>query len=98
MKICCWLISRSLFLQERVFCFFSLKLLRLQQNPLMRKVVVDLPDRISWEMQNVEMLLHLPEIAWGAHNMRLRNRKLQDTYLDNGDNHEDNDDCDDERY
>ena len=57
----------------------------------MRKVVVDLPDRISWEMQNVEMLLHLLEIAWGAHNMRLRNRKLQDTYLNNGDNHEDND-------
>ena len=30
--------------------------------------------------------------------MRLRNRKLQDTYLNNGDNHEDNDDCDDEKY
>ena len=86
-------------LTRKGFLFFSsLKLLGLQQNPLMRKVVVDLPDRISWEMQNVEMLLHLPEIAWGAHNMRLRNRKLQDTYLNNGDNHEDNDDCDDERY
>ena len=57
----------------------------------MRKVVVDLPDRISWEMQNVELLLHLLQIAWGAHNMRLRNRKLHDTYLNNGDNHEDND-------
>ena len=64
----------------------------------MRKVVVDLPDRISWEMQNVEMLLHLLEIAWSTHNIRLRNRKLQDTYLNNGDNHEDNDGCDDESY
>ena len=72
-------------------CFFSLKLLGLQQNPLMRKVVVDLPDRISQEMQNVKMLLHLVEIALGAHNMRLRNRKLHDTYLNIGENHEDND-------
>ena len=72
MNICCWLVSsKSVFLQERVFCFFSLKLLGLQQNPLMRKVVVDLPDRISWEMQKVEMLLHLLEIALGAHNIEI---------------------------
>ena len=76
---------------KKGFSVFSLKLLGLQQNPLMRKVVVDLPDRISWKMQNVEMLLHLLQIAWGAHNMRLRNRKLHDTYLNNGENHEDND-------
>ena len=37
----------------------------------MRKVVVDLPDRISWEMQKVEMLLHLLEIALGAHNIEI---------------------------
>ena len=64
----------------------------------MRKVVVGLPDRISWEMQNVEMLPHLLQIAWGAHNMRLKNRKLLETYLNNGDNREDNDGCDDKSY
>ena len=55
--------ENMLLLFKKGFSVFSLKLLGLQQNPLMRKVVLDLPDLISWEMQNIEMLLHLPEIA-----------------------------------
>ena len=91
MKICCWLVSsKSVFLQERVLCFFS-KVTWITTKPLDAKSCRGFARSDQLGDAKCRNAAALGRDCFGRTQYEIEEQEIQDTYLNNGENHEDND-------